>query len=210
MLINQKKTKALIFNFTDKYQFTTRLSLNNEIIEIVPETKLLGMIIQNDLKWDSNTANLVKRANSRMILLQKLAEFGAPKDYLRTIYISYIRSVLEQNAVVWHFSITEQNKQDLERVQKSACKLILKKKYENYQKSLESLNLEDLNQRRIHLCKVFAKKSERNSSISFELSDNCHTMDTRINRKYKVTFCRTERLKKSSIPGMQELLNQEQ
>ena len=45
MLINQKKTKALIFNFTDNYQFTTRLTLNEENIEIVPQTKLLGTII---------------------------------------------------------------------------------------------------------------------------------------------------------------------
>ena len=210
MMINQKKTKALIFNFTNKYQFTTRLTLNNEIIEIVPETKLLGTIIQNDLKWDSNTANLVKRANSRMILLRKLAEFGAPKQDLKTIYISYIRSVLEQSAVVWHFSLTEENKQDLERVQKSACKIIFKNKFESYHKSLEILDLEDLNQRRINLCKVFAKKSEKNSSIQFEPSESCLTMETRRNNKYKVTFCRTERLKKSSIPGMQGLLNLEQ
>ena len=184
--------------------------MNNEIIEIVPETKLLGTIIQNDLKWDSNTANLVKRANSRMILLRKLAEFGAPKEDLKTIYISYIRSVLEQSAVVWHFSLTEENKQDLERVQKSACKIIFKNKFESYHKSLEILDLEDLNQRRINLCKFFAKKSEKNSSIQFEPSESCLTMETRRNNKYKVTFCRTERLKKSSIPGMQGLLNLEQ
>ena len=209
MLINQKKTKAMIFNFTDKYQFTTRLTLNNENIEVVPETKLLGNIIQDDLKWDSNTANLVKRANSRMVLLRKLSEFGAPNQDLKTIYISYIRSVLEQNAVVWHFALTEQNREDLERVQKSACKIILRNKYETYQKSLEILDLDNLNQRRIQLCKVFANKSDKNSSILFELSDNCHAMETRKPNKYKVTLCRTERLKKSSIPGMQELLNQE-
>ena len=111
--------------FTDNYQFTTRLTLNEETIDIVPQTKLLGTIIQNNLKWDSNTENFVRRANSRMILLRKLSEFGAPIEDLKTIYISYIRSVLEQNAVVWHFALTEQNKQDLERVQKSFCKIIL-------------------------------------------------------------------------------------
>ena len=127
MLINQKKTKTIIFNFTDNYQFTTRLQLNGESVEVVPEVKLLGIIIQNNLKWESNTANLVKRANARMVLLRKLSQFGASRDDLKTIYISYVRSVLEQNAVVWHSSLTEENCQDLERVQKSACKLILKK-----------------------------------------------------------------------------------
>ena len=134
MLINEKKSKTIIFNFTDNYQFTTRLRLNENIIEVVPEVRLLGTIIQNNLKWDSNTANLVKRANSRMVLLRKLSQFGAPREDLKVIYISYIRSVLEQSAVVWHFGLTEENRHDLERVQKSACKVILRRKYEDYKK----------------------------------------------------------------------------
>ena len=106
MLINQKKTKNIIFNFTNKYKFCTRLSLNGESKEKVPESKLLGTIIQNDLKWDSNTANIVKRNNARMVTLQKLLEFGAPTGDLKIIYLSYLRSVLEQSAVVWHASLT--------------------------------------------------------------------------------------------------------
>ena len=66
MLINQKKTKTMIFNFTQNYKFTTRLRLNDKIVEVVPEQRLLRTIIQNDLKWESNTSNLVKRANARM------------------------------------------------------------------------------------------------------------------------------------------------
>ena len=75
MLINQKKTQTIIFNYTTKYQFTTRLNLNGEIVKVVPEAKLLGTIIQNDLKWNSNTAYIVKRANAILVLLRKLSEF---------------------------------------------------------------------------------------------------------------------------------------
>ena len=60
MLINQKKTKTIVFNFTDNYQFTARLQLNGESVEVVPEVRLLGIIIQKNLKCESNTANLVK------------------------------------------------------------------------------------------------------------------------------------------------------
>ena len=76
MLINEKKTKTLIFNLTDKYQFTTRLSLNKETVEVIENTKLLGTIVQTDLKWDLNTANIVKKANMRMELLRKSASLG--------------------------------------------------------------------------------------------------------------------------------------
>ena len=87
MLINKEKTKIMIFNYTDQYQFSSRITLDGENVENVSETKLLGTIIQNNMKWDSNTSNIVKRANARMILLRKLSEFGAPKADLKTIYI---------------------------------------------------------------------------------------------------------------------------
>ena len=47
MMINCKKTKTMIFNFTDNFQFTTRLKLNQKNIEVINRTKLLGTIISN-------------------------------------------------------------------------------------------------------------------------------------------------------------------
>ena len=55
MILNHKKTKVMIFTFTEKYDFTTRLVLNNENLEVVKQAKLLGVIISDDLKWDQNT-----------------------------------------------------------------------------------------------------------------------------------------------------------
>ena len=162
MKINQKKTKTMLFNFTHNYQFMTRLVLNGENVEVVSETKLLGTVISDDLTWNINTAYMVRRANARMVLLRKLSEFGAPVSDLKTIYISYIRSVLDQSAVVWHSSLTEENKLDLSRVQKTACKVMLKGRYKSYEKALEVLDLEILSDRREKLCQTFAKKSIKN------------------------------------------------
>ena len=71
MKINQTKTKTLIFNHTNIYQFSTTLKLNNEILEAVDNTKLLGTIITNNLTWDLYTNNIVKKAFARMELLKK-------------------------------------------------------------------------------------------------------------------------------------------
>ena len=62
MELNEEKTKFMIFNFTKKRQFTTRLNLNGKNVENVNEMKLLGTIITNDLKWNKNTKFLIKRA----------------------------------------------------------------------------------------------------------------------------------------------------
>ena len=118
MVLNQKKTKLMVFNYTDNYQFSTRLQLNNENLEIVKYARLLGVIISDNLSWDNNTSDLVKRSNARMELLRKVAGFSTSIEEKKNIYILYIRSILEQSSVVWHSSLTSENAEDLERVQK--------------------------------------------------------------------------------------------
>ena len=56
----------MIFNFTEKYQFNTRLSIEDSKLEVQKKCKLLGVIITDNLRWDENTKYLVKRANARM------------------------------------------------------------------------------------------------------------------------------------------------
>ena len=159
MLINQKKTKTMLFNYTNKYQFTTRLKLDKEPLDVISSTKLLGTIIQDDLKWEENTANIVKKANSRMELLRKVASFGTSAEELKNIYILFIRSILEQSATVWHSSLTAENSDDLERVQKSAFKVILQDKLNGYKNPLIVLELDTLSERRKHYVQILHKNA---------------------------------------------------
>ena len=91
-------------------------------MEIVTQTKLLGVIVNNSITCDANTQYLVKRANSRLRLLHKLVSFSVPVDDLINIYI---KSIVEQSCQVWHSSLTLENVHDLERIQKNALKIIL-------------------------------------------------------------------------------------
>ena len=108
----------MIFNFTKKHQFTTQLTIEKDPIEIVKETKILGTHITDDLKWDKNTEEIVKSAWKRMQLLCKSASFTSNVIDLRNIYFTFIRSILEKSAVVWHSSLSKKNRLTLERVQK--------------------------------------------------------------------------------------------
>ena len=49
-------------------------------------------------------------------------------------------------------------------------------------------------------------KNEKTETM-FPLRKKVHTMDNRCEEKYKVNFAKTERMKKSSIPYMQNELN---
>ena len=74
----------------------------------------------------------------------------------------FIRSGMEYNSAVWHSSFTDKNTSDLERMQKTAAKVILKSGYESYEKALQMLNMENLRKKKrkimSQLCKKVFKK----------------------------------------------------
>ena len=207
MKLNSDKTKYMIFNFSKKYQFNTRLDLDGQFLEQVHETRLLGLIIRDDLSWKSNTASITRRAYSRMIILKNLMGFSVPIKDLIEIYMLYIRSVVEQSAVVWHSTLTKGEQLDIERIQKVALRIILKEQYSTYQEALQMTGLHTLKSRRNKLCLSFAKKctkSELTADI-FPLNDNI--LNTRNPEKFYVTPAKTDRLANSAVPFMQRLLN---
>ena len=209
MMVNEAKTKNIIFNFTEKYQFSTRLSINDKPIEVIESTRLLGTIITDDLKWEENTAHIVKKANARMELLRRVASFDASVEDLKQIYFLFVRSQLEQSAVVWHSSLSEDNKSDLERVQKSALKIILRENYKGYKQALVALGIESLSDRREKLCLKFAKKCSKHEKTKqmFPLNEKYHGMKTRKEDYFQVQHANTGRLQKSPLIFMQNLLN---
>ena len=115
----------------------------------------------DNLSWNKNTQSIVKESNKRMIFLHKAAQFTKNLDDLKRIYIMQVRSKLEQSAVLWHFGLSEKNRVKLERVQKSALKVILGKRYTTYSDALKRLNIESLEDKRKSLCLKFAKKCLR-------------------------------------------------
>ena len=123
-----------------------------------------------------------------------------------------MRSKLEQSAVVWHSSLTQKCKNKLERVQKSALRVILGPRYTDYSDALKQLNLQTLDERRRHLCFKFAKKCLMVEKFKkmFPLNVKSHNMSKRNNERYRVNRSLTERHKLSAIPYMQRLLNEKE
>ena len=206
--LNPKKSNIMIFNFTEDFQFATRLFLENNLLETVTETKLLGTLVTSDLKWSRNTQMLVSKAYKRMIILQRLSKFNPPTKDLIDIYKIYIRSVLEQNCQVWHYSLCQEDIEDIERVQKVACKIILSSEYVSYPDALRTLNLESLYERRNNLSLKFAKKCLKHPRLETMFPRNPESQyQLRNSKKYYVQPSRTSRLMNSTIPQLQRALN---
>ena len=125
------------------------------------------------------------------------------------IYTMYIRSVLEYNSTVWFSSITIEEREDLERVQRVACKIIMKDDYTDYHTALEKLKLQNLSDRRQILAKRFALKCVDSDRFCDMFPLNPNNNESRNKEKYLVKFAKSGRLQKSSIPAMQKLLNRQ-
>ena len=210
MKLNSKKTKNQIFNFSRKYQFSTNVKIRDNEIETISDTKLLGTMITSDLSWNRNTRNLITESNKRMQFLHRAKKFTNNVSDLKKIYMLQVRSKLDQSAVVWHSSITKKNRGDLERIQKSALKVILGDKYENYEDALKMIGIDSLERRREKLSLKFAKQCLGHEKLKglFPRHERRHNMEKRNIEKYIVNNAKTERYRKSAIPSMQRLLNQ--
>ena len=118
--------------------------------------------------------------------------------------------ILEQSAVVWHSSLTLKNRNEIERVQKSAVKIILGNKYTEYKDALKILRLETLFERRNRLSLKFATKSIKHEKAKHLFPLNEKQKHLRNSEKFKVNFASTDRYQNSTIPFLQNLLNIEE
>ena len=67
MRINEKKTKVMLFNPCTTKDFMPELRLDGTELEVVESIRLLGIIVQSDMKWKSNTENLVTKSNKKTL-----------------------------------------------------------------------------------------------------------------------------------------------
>ena len=96
MKLNLKKTKVISFDFSKKYNFLPQLSFPNcDPLEVMHETKLLGITITSDLNWSSHVRNICRRATKNLWVLIRFKTLGGTTPQLNTVYQSRIRSILE-------------------------------------------------------------------------------------------------------------------
>ena len=62
MKLNAAKTKLMLFNPSKTYDFMPDMMINNTELELVEETKLLGVVVNSDLSWAKNTEYIPQRA----------------------------------------------------------------------------------------------------------------------------------------------------
>ena len=128
MQINIDKTKVALFNTAYKYDCMPQLVMGDTRLQVVENFRLLGIIFQTNLSWQSNTDNMCKNGYSRIWMLRRLKKLGASCTDMLDVYFKQIRCVLELAVAVWTPGLTKAESTQIERVHKcdsggKLCKL---------------------------------------------------------------------------------------
>ena len=181
----------------------TNFILNNVQLYVVPHLKLLGITIQDDLKWDIHVENTVSKASRKLYTLCILKKCKTPIEDMVIVFCCYIRPVLEYACPVWHTSLTEAQANKLEFVQKRALRIIMGRDYTGYDEALKVCKLPSLSSRRDTLLENFGIKMFHSVKHRHLLPPTKASTSSRQLRDMSglcTIRCHTERYRKSTIP----------
>lgn len=97
---NPAKSESLVISRKRNPSTHRSLQMLAQTIPEVNEHKHLGIFLSKDCKWHSHINYIVDKAWKRVNIMRKL-KFSLDRLSLETIYISFIRPILEYADVVW-------------------------------------------------------------------------------------------------------------
>ena len=139
-----------------------------------------------------------------------MKEIGATKEDLLDVYKILIRCLTEIGCASWNGALTITDHEDIEKIQKVACRIILGNTYMSYKSSLTTLGLCTLKERRVELCMRFSQKVEKSPKFKKWLkTPNIKTRPSKniYRKKYILPKARTAIYGKSPLFHIANLLN---
>ena len=140
MKLNAKKTKDMWISFKAAIPEPPSLKIGDNTIERVNTFKLLGLWINDTLKWNTHIEEITKKANKRLFYLRECRRANLPTKVGLTCYKTKLRPVLEYAAPIWG-GLPQYLTDELESIQTRSLKII----------GLPSDSLQSLEQRRDNL-----------------------------------------------------------
>jgi hypothetical protein len=212
MVINQKKTQIMCFNFRTSLEFPPifKKGDSSKALDIVKETRLLGIIITDDLKWNAHVDFMCKKASKKIWQLRRMKILKLEPDILLDFYCKEVRSILEFGVACWNCGLTGKLSDQIERIQKICVNIILcDSEWEiPYFVGCTMLGVEPLSFRRTDLCIRFAQKTSQDPRHVDLFVRSTNQFDTRQEKPpYRDYQCRTGRFFKSPLCYLTRLLN---
>ena len=200
LVINRSKCYVMKFSRSRNLDFPPEFTIQgSEILEVKKSHKILGIIVQDDLKWEAQVQEMVKKATKTIWVLRRMKSLGVSELTLVSYWKTEGRIHLEQNCPVWHSSLTVAQS----RSQRVAMVDIAGRWEELHTRQLGDLGLELLEERR-----TFAHRTATNSRHQdmFTLTNAVQRQGKQV-LKYREKKARTHTYYKSALPYLTRLLD---
>ena len=139
------------------------------VFKTFDKVKLLGVIIDSELKFDEHIKSLCLKANRNIIALSRVAKIN-DKQKCKLLYNSFVISYFRYSPLTWIFCGKTANN-EINRVHKRALRILLR----DYDGSFDELLVEN-KEKTIDLCnlhmlmiKVYKSLNHQNPSFLWEL-----------------------------------------
>ena len=133
MVINPIKTKSMTIATRQKYQLSPLpldLILKGATIDQVSEHRLLGITIDNKLRWDSHNNNVCETVSRRVFLLSKL-RYIVDIDTRKLFFNAHIKPHVDYASVVWD-GCSDVLKKEIKFSAQKSCKVNPSRYNSNY------------------------------------------------------------------------------
>ena len=198
------------FSRSRKYDFPAEMTIGgSDILQVKTKHRILGIIVQYDLRWQSQCEEMVSRATRCTWAIRRMRAMGVPQLTLVQYWKSEGRVMLEYGCPVWHSGLTVSQSHSLDRAQRVAMAAITGRWEQSHTRQLDELGLERLSSRRARLCERFARRTAT-SSRHMDLFTPVNSLQRRAKhaKKYREISTRTQTYFKSALPYLTRLLNQ--
>ena len=210
LVINKKKCFVMQFSRSKNYDFPPEFRIGgSEILQVRKEQRILGVIVQDSLKWDSQCQEMIRKATNTTWAIRRMKTLGVPEATLLDFWKSEGRVHLEYACPVWHSSLTVSQARSLDRAQRVAMATITGRWEASHTLQLQQLDLEKLGPRRERICRLFASRTATNSR-----HQDLFSPLTSVTRRgvsglfYHEITTRTSTYHNSALPYLTRLLNQ--
>ena len=125
LTINMNKTSFMLFGNNRSYSYPNKITVDNDCIDRVHTTKLLGIVIDDKCTWLPQINNVIAKLNQGLFSL-KSTKHLLPTHVKIKIYYSFIYSHLSYGIELWGNTCSDRTIKRLQVFQNNCLRNILK------------------------------------------------------------------------------------
>ena len=101
LTVNASKSAVILVGNIAKFSDVTfTVTLNNVLLPVVNESKLLGIVIDEKLSWKSHLEHVSARVSAKIGLIYRLSRF-LPGKQLNLIYTTLVQPIFDYAITLW-------------------------------------------------------------------------------------------------------------